>query len=196
MRTFKKPDLNAPRFRPKVFNVLNKDLWKAFKEKYPKYSKISYTTFKEIISRSNEIIRESVINNRDGVELPESLGFLFIGTCKIKSYKSDNINYGKSIKSGVSVTNNNWESDGMLCKIFYTNYAVKYKVRDRQIWTFRPCRLFKRSVAKAYPENWTKYIIIENQVKISKMYSALSYIHYKEKVSKENLKTYNEFDIE
>lgn len=196
VREFRKPDLNAPRFRPKVYNVLNRDLWKAFKEKYPKYANLTYSKFKDIIAKSNKVLWESVVEYRDGVELPESLGYMFLGTCGIKSYKRDNIDYGKSIKSGVKVSNNNWDSDGKLGKIFYTNYAVKYKVRDRQIWTFRPCRQFKRYVAKQYPENWTKYVKVENQIRISKLYTALTYIQFEKKNTEIKLKDYNEFDLD
>jgi len=195
MREFRKPDLNAPRYRPKVLNVLNKDLWKAFKEKYPKYKHITYTVFKKIISEGNRVIWENVIELRDGVELPESLGYVFIGSCTLKKKDRENVDYGKSIKYGTKVTNKNWDSDGKLAKIFYTNYAVKYKVQDRQIWNFVPCRTFKRSVAKAYPENWTKYVQVENNIRISKMYTALTLNQLAQRNTERDIQNYNEFDI-
>lgn len=194
-REFRKPDLNAPRYRPKVYNVLNRDLYKSFKEKYPKYSDLTYAMFKKIISQSNEVIRTSIINYRDGVELPESLGYIFIGSCSMLKKDRENINYGKSIKEGTKVSNINWDSDGLLGKIFYTNYAVKYKVTDRQIWNFIPCRNFKRHVAKTYPENWTRYIKIANTLRVSKLYHALSVKSYQEAIDKNNIQFYNEFDI-
>ena len=194
-REFRKPDLNAPRYRPKVYNVLNEELFKAFKEKYPKYSDLTYKQFKKIIASSNKILWENVIKYRDGIELPESLGYIFIGTCEPVK-KGENINYGKSIKSGIKVSNQNWVSDGKLGKIFYTNYAVKYKVRDRQIWNFIPCRNFKRTVSKEYPENWTKYIRVVNNAKISKMYSLLSSDHRKAASDAAAISNYNEFEID
>ena len=195
MREFRKPDLNAPRYRPKVLNVLNKDLWKAFKEKHPKYKDVSYTTFKNIIKAGNQVIWENVIELRDGVELPESLGYLFVGSCTLKKKDRENIDYGKSIKYGTKVTNKNWDSDGKLAKIFYTNYAVKYQVQDRQIWNFVPCRTFKRAVAKTYPENWTKYVQVENNIRISKLYTALTLNHLEQKNTERDIQNYNEFDI-
>ena len=74
MREFRKPDLNAPRYRPKVYNVLSQDLLTQFKEKYPKYKDLSYQVFKDVIKKANEVLWNTVIENRDGVELPESLG--------------------------------------------------------------------------------------------------------------------------
>ena len=195
MREFRKPDLNAPRYRPKVYSVLSQDLLKLFKEKYPKYNDLSYKTFKDVIKKANTVIWENVIENRDGVELPESLGYVFIGTCN-PAVKKDNINYGKSIKYGTKVSYQNWDSDGKLGKIFYTNYSVKYKVQDRQIWNFVPCRNFKRAVAKEYTENWTKYVKIENNMRISKMYNLLAYEHRKAETASREIQNYNEFDID
>jgi hypothetical protein len=194
-REFRKPDLNAPRYRPKVYNVLSKDLLKAFKEKHPQYKDLTYSTFKHIISKANEKIRNSIIEFRDGVELPESLGYIFIGSCSTLKKGRENIDYGKSIKAGTKISNINWDSDGLLGKIFYTNYAVKYKVSDRQIWNFVPCRQFKRSVAKAYPESWTKYLKVANTLRVSKLYHALTAKDYREAEDKNNMEFYNEFDI-
>lgn len=193
MRQFRKPDLNAPRYRPKAYNVLSTNLLKLFKEKYPKYKDLDYPTFKKVIHKFSQNIWESVLDIRDGIELPESLGYIFIGTC-LNPGSKPNIDYGKSIKYGFQVTNKNWESDGKLGKIFYTNYSVKYKVKDRQIWAFIPCRLFKRTVAKTYPENWTKYVMIDNKLKISKLYTLKSLDQVDKKLETSRLETYNEFE--
>ena len=42
---------------------------------------IDNNKFKKIINLFNERIWKEVIENRDGVELPDSLGYIFIGTC-------------------------------------------------------------------------------------------------------------------
>ena len=88
---FKAPDLNAPRYREKVLGLLNSNLIKEFKEKYPVYENIDDTKLKKIIKLYNTKLWEEVINNREGVELPDSLGYLFIGTCP--AAKSVNTNY-------------------------------------------------------------------------------------------------------
>lgn len=196
MREFKKPNLKAPRYRPKTYNVLNPDLFKQFKEKYPKYDKLSYATFRKIINEASKKIWESVVEYRDGVELPEGLGYLFIGTCVSTGIKTENVNYGKSIKYGLKVTNTNLDSDGKLAKIFYTNYPVKYKVLDRQIWALIPCRNFKRYVSKTYADNWNRYIKMENRFKVSNLYTANFMKNLQQKADNEKVKNYNEFDID
>ena len=82
MKEFKKPDVKAPRFRPEVYNVLNKEFFDLFRKKYPKYKDLDNDSLKRVIKTFNKLIYQTVIDTRDGVQLPESLGWLFIGTCQ------------------------------------------------------------------------------------------------------------------
>jgi len=125
--------------------------------------------------------------------LPEQIGWLFIGTCQ--QSKKDNIDYAKSKKYGVKVTNNNWDTDGKLAKIFFTNYAPKHKMKNREFWGFTACREFKRAVSRSYPENWNMYLQVLSKAKIDKVYNSAVYKDYLNKVSNNALKSYNEFDI-
>jgi hypothetical protein len=166
---FKQPDLNAPRYREKVLGLLNAELINEFKDRNPIYSKIDSSKFKNIIKLFNERIWNEVIENRDGVELPDSLGYLFIGTCP--AAKSVNTNYALSKQYGKVLQNKNWETDGKVAKIFYTNYSTKYRFKNRELWQFVAVRQFKRAVAKSYPEKWRKYITMENKKKVAHMYN-------------------------
>ena len=168
INNFKKPDLNAPRYREKVLGLLNADLINEFKEKNPIYSKIDNNKLKNIIKLFNGRIWEEVIKNRDGVELPDSLGYIFIGTCP--AAKTVNTNYALSKKYGKVLQNKNWETDGNVAKIFYTNYSTKYRFKNRELWQFTAVRQFKRSVASEYPKRWTKYIKMENKKRVADMY--------------------------
>ena len=125
MKEFNKPNVKAPRFRPKVSSVLNKEFFEKFKTKHPKYKNLDNSKLRKLIKLFNEKICDKVIENRDGIELPQQLGWLFIGTCQ-KS-KKENIDFAKSREYGVKVTNKNWETDGKLAKIFYTNHAPKHR---------------------------------------------------------------------
>ena len=165
---FKAPNLNAPRYRKKVLSLLNMDFLKEFKEKYPIYSDIDNKKLKNIIKLYNKKLWEEVIDNRNGVELPDSLGYLFIGTCP--AAKSVNTNYALSRQYGKVLQNKNFETDGKIAKIFYTNYSTKYKFRNRELWQFKATREFKRTVAKTYPEKWTKYIVMKNKNRVADMY--------------------------
>jgi hypothetical protein len=138
-------------------------------------------------------VYNKVIDVRDGVQLPESIGWLFIGTCQ--QSKKQNVNYAKSLKYGVSVSNNNWETDGKLAKIFFTNHAPKHKIKNREFWGFTACRNFKRSVAKTYPENWNMYIVVDATKKLNLTYSKAVYRDRKNKETELALKQYNDSDL-
>lgn len=192
-KEFKLPNIKAPRFRQKAHNVIDKEFFKSFRDKFGKYKNISEGDIKKIVKRFNEVLCETVIETRDGVQLPEGLGHLFIGSCQ--SVKGRNIDYGKSSKYGVTVNNKNWETDGKLAKIFYTCSASKYKYTFRECWGFVACRNFKRTVAKVYPENWTIYVSIDATTKMKKAYTALVLQGIRDRKLQSELKDYNEFDL-
>jgi hypothetical protein len=184
INNFKKPDLNAPRYREKKFGLLNKKTISEFKEKHPLYEHIDNEKLKRIIKLYNYNVWNGVIEFRDGVELPDSLGYLFIGTCK--PGKTVNTNYALSKEYGKVLQNKNWETDGNIGKIFYTNWSTKYRFKNRQLWMFEATRDFKRSVAKEYPKNWQKYLFMKNRYRIAHLYN--------KKIDSKQLESYNEFE--
>jgi hypothetical protein len=190
---YKKPDLNAPRYRPKKLNLTNVNSYNKFLEEYPHIERISIQKFKEVIETFNGKIWQSVIENRDGVELPEQLGYVFIGTCP---RKKSNVDFHKSAEYGVKLQNQNWESDQYLAKIFYTNYESKYKFKHHEMWGFTGVRDFKRTLGKIYPKEWKKYVMVDSMVKVSRIFRKESYIQYREKEVKNLLEEYDEFNLD
>ena len=193
MREFKKPDVKGPRFRPETKNILTKDFFILFKKKYPKYKTIDNIELRKIIKKFNQVVYQTVIDNRDGVQLPEQIGWLFIGTCQ--QSKKENIDYAKSLKYGLRVSNKNWESDGKLAKIFFSNHAPKHKIKNREFWSFVACREFKRSVAKQYPENWQMYVEANPQTKLQYTYGRSLYKNVILKNTEKELQKYNDFEL-
>ena len=193
MREFKKPDVKGPRFRPETKNILTKDFFILFKKKYPKYKTIDNIELRKIIKKFNQVVYQTVIDNRDGVQLPEQIGWLFIGTCQ--QSKKENIDYAKSLKYGLRVSNKNWESDGKLAKIFFSNHAPKHKIKNREFWSFVACREFKRSVAKQYPENWQMYVEANPQTKLQYTYGRSLYKNLKLKNKEKEIHKYNDFEL-
>lgn len=168
MTAFKKPDLSAPRFRAKTKNLLNKELHKAFIKKYPKYEELDSNAFKQIISTYNGKMQDAVINHRDGVKLPESLGYVLITKCDRP--KGSNTDFAASLKYGKKVNHANWDSDNYLAKICYTNYSLKYRFSDRELWGFTPVKQFKSAVAGSFPKMYNKYIHLTENIKLSKLF--------------------------
>jgi len=194
MREFRKPDLSAPRYRVKKKNIITDDYMEEFCSRHPELSKYQKKDIKDIVRKFNGFLWEAIIDSRDGVELPEGLGYVFIGACPY--VKKDNIDYGKSIKYGMAVTHKNYDTDGYLGKIFYSNYSAKYKLRDRSIWAFNGARYFKRAVTKSFKEDWRKYLVIDNTTKVSKMYKKMRQKDYFDTIREKQFNEYNEFDID
>jgi|LauGreDrversion4_2_1035121.scaffolds.fasta_scaffold00413_5 hypothetical protein len=192
MKVFKGPDKKAPRYRQSSLSILNEDLYNKYKLKNP-HSKIDNEKFKAIIGSFNQKLREAVVENRDGVELPEGLGYVFLGSCK--SPKKENLDYKKSTELGQFVLKRNLNSDGYLAKIFYTNYASKYNFANKKLWAFKGAREFTNAVSKAYAENWPKYIVVEDYQLVSSLFrqSTKSFIVKKGTPIPDN---YNEFDLD
>ena len=170
MSTIKKPNLNGPRFRNKRISVLTAECLKRFKEKYPEHSHLDLKEFKKIIMTFNKSIADGIIENRNGVELPEGLGYIFMGTCP--ATKKSNIDFKKSIELGSKVTYRNWDSDNKLLKIFYTNRNSKYPFSNKQVWSFKAVKQFRKSASEAFKENFAKYIQVDPAEKISAKFDA------------------------
>jgi len=193
-KEYKKPDLNAPRYRPTKLNLTNVDFYNRFIQENPKYSNLSIEEFKNVIKTFNGKIWETVINERDGVQLPEQLGYIFIGSCPRKI--TENTDYSKSSHFGVKIQNRNWESDQFVAKIFYTNFETKYRFKNHELWGFSGLRDFKRSVAIHYPKDWKKYIQVDNLLKVSRLFRVEKFKHFKIDETAELLKTYDEFNLD
>jgi hypothetical protein len=193
MYPFKKPDLNAPRFRPESHQVVNTELYKQFIAANPKYNGLDFKSFKEIIYAINGKIWETVIAEREGVELPEQLGYLFIGSCSRKA--GTNADHKKSIEYGQLIQNRNWESDEYVAKIFYTNCETKYRFKNHELWGFTGVRQFKRAIAQEYPISFKRYIVVDNTTRVSRLFRKEKSKEFYEKKLLDHLARYDEFRL-
>ena len=192
VKQYKKPDLNAPRYRPKKLNLTNLDFYNKFIEDNPKHASLTMEQFKNIIKTFNGKIWKNVIDYRDGVELPEQLGYLFIGSCP---RKKSNVDFKKSEHYGVVLQNQNWESDQYIAKIFYTNFETKYRFKHHDIWGFKGLRDFTRGVGQTYPKDWKKYLVVDNLVKISRIFRKEKFKDFKKIETISLLDDYDEFNF-
>lgn len=165
---YKKPDLTAPRFKPKSLGFLNKPFFERFRKKYPAYADISDKQLSDIVIEFNRSLWNTAVEERNGVELPEGLGYIFLGTCQ--PIKKRTTLYGESIKQNMRVKIRNWESDNHLLKIFYSNYAEKYRFRNRHLWQFKGERHFTRAASAAYIKDWKKYVVVEDNITVSSLF--------------------------
>lgn len=193
IKVVNKPDLNAPRYRPERKTVCNKEFFKRFRKKFPQYKNVSDAELRKVINTHSTLMYKEAVENRDGVEFPEGLGFIFIGTCR--AAKKLNLNYKASEEYNAKIQYRNFESDNHIAKIFYTNYANKYKFRNRELWQFKGARNFTRLVSKTYPENWKKYLQVENFELINKYFKKKQIKTYYANKLEVDIQDYNEFEM-
>jgi hypothetical protein len=188
------PDLKAPRFRKSKEGSLNKEFINTLRKNVKSAKDLTDDEIKNIILTFNGNVWKNIIEKRDGVDLPEQLGHIFVGTCKPRKNKITD--FVATIKYNKPIQHKNWESDQHLAKIFYTNHISKYKFRNFELWGFNAVRQFKRTLSKEYPYRWKQYIQVEPNLKISCLYNENFKYRVKEKkIETIDINTYNEFDI-
>jgi hypothetical protein len=185
-------NLKGPRFRASRLNTLSKE-WVSELVSSEKCPIKDEEVVKNILRSVNESIVNAIIEYRDGVELPEQLGYIFLGTCQPKIRK--NVDFKTTDHYLKVIQHRNWESDNYLAKIFYTNYGTKYKFKFHDVWGFKGCRTFTRTVGAEYPKNWKKYIQVDHSLHVSRLYR-----HYLKDVNRavidrERLDDYNPLEL-
>lgn len=193
MKAARKPDLHAPRYRRPATSIVNADFIKQLREKVPGCNVLNDREIKEVIKTFNGILWQTAIDTRDGVELPNQLGHIFIGTCPPK--KAKNVDFKVSAEYLKVIQHRNWESDNYLAKIFYTTFGSKYRFKHHELWAFNPTRAFKREVGKTYPKYWKQYVMVDPTKKISFVYKSDDYKMTRVEEAVNSIDKYNEFEL-
>lgn len=187
------PDLNAPRYREKVHQVLNPGFIEDFKAKYPQYSEYSTSALIKAIKKHNGLIWKHVIDSRDGVELSSGLGLMFIGVMPEKTKSQEPVDWKKSIELGVKVHHRNLQTSGRKFRIVYSRFSANLKYK--RIWCFHGVRQFARSVAQQVPPKWNSLIRVEDYALIQESFKKAEFKDKARIRNKEELKTYNSLEI-
>lgn len=187
-------DVKAPRYKKPFIKTMTSALLEEIQSKVFAAKYLTEEQIKTIIREFNNELIETVINKRDGVEIPSQIGHVFIGTCP-RSHKYKNIDYKKTAELGKAVQHMNWDTDNKLAKIFFTTYASRYKFKNNELWGFSAVRQFKRKIATEYPKNWNMYLQVDPNVKITSLFRSRLYSIERAENDAENLKMYNEFEF-
>lgn len=172
LKIAKPRDRKAPRFRWSKYrhNVLNRDLFKSFKTKFPKSSINEWSKFKAIIEEFNTAFSDEVVTNRDGAKLPGHMGFMALCSFKPKMDKLTPKNWGGIDETGLQIKDLNLQTDELACKIIYSVYHAKYKSNHMHIWKFVGCRQFKTKASMAFRKNFNKFKRLTSKCIVSKIF--------------------------
>ena len=187
------PNITGPRHRKKRSSILTYKFINEFIAKYPVFKDLKKKEWRKIvrsiIEDFHELIWKEIIENRNGVELPNGIGYCYVGVCTPKRRPIDHAN---SLKYNTLIRERNLNTDGKLGKICYTNSVLKYRFENQQIWCFEASRNFKRQFAKEFPENYMNYIILDSSNRIKNTFKKSEYIFKKKNIVPDD---YEEFNI-
>lgn len=211
MGSYKKPDLKAKRNREKVKDYLaypDKDPFGFFarmKEQYPQLAIYSNREIAKWITMYNEAMVElAVTDGWDGIVLPQDLGFVIVTSCKVpEETAARNIDHATSAKVGMPVAYRNAHSSRYVGKIRYYNDIPRHRFLKHKLWTFKPCRKFKRAVSARFKEGrHNEYKQFSKSFRISDIFRKfrckirLSIVDVPVRENMEAWKNYNELRIE
>lgn len=199
---FRVLDLNAPRFIKKRFDILShKQFFSGMKEVHPELATYEDRIISKFIIALNKKIATEIVDNRNGIRLPESLGIAVAGACKISvSTAKRNIDYRASNQTGRIILHTNQTSDGYISKVKYSNASEYQPFKNNHMWCFDATRSVTRSLAKVFKQEggYKKYIVFTTRqhighlirpVKPAKVSKLLT------NIKKKHLDQHNEFDI-
>lgn len=179
---FKKADPKAPRFRPEAFDILNRDnrtFYAEMKKQHPALKKYSNTDIAKCIKLFNMRIAGEVINNRNGVRLPDGMGLVVLGAYKIPEVTGppDPV---ASAALGVTVPHSALHSDSYIAKIKYTNDVDRHMFDNHDLWMFDACRALTRAASAEFKAgNHTRYIVFST-------YEHIAHLFRKQKIAKDD----------
>lgn len=128
------------------FSALNRDVYDKFVEETG--INVDYLTFVNIIQTNSKNIRQSVISEPEGVQLPEGFGCIVVTKYKPKKEKKEkNWDYGNSKKLGKMVPHLNLHSFGFSYAIRW--YQVGTMIKNLRYFSLSKTRSMTRGVAKS-----------------------------------------------
>lgn len=187
MRTnYKKSDPKAPRFRREetdLLNAGNKEFFADMKKRHPELAKYGNGDIAKCIKLCNVALANQVVHNRNGIKLPEGLGVVIAGACKVPDKTAEkNINVEVRNKTGIEVPHSNIHSDGYVAKVKYSSEVDKYMFPNHDFWVFDPGRPLSRALSAEFKKgNHLNYIVFST-------YTHISHLFRPDKIRKEDAK--------
>lgn len=141
--TLRFADLQGPRWNMRKFRkkMISKELYKDWKKNNPG---ITFDQFKHIWKLIATQMQLSIIQEPDGLQLPNGMGKLYVGYVKLKN---PGIDYKTSKEHGVIATFDNYHSYGKPAKIIY-HPCGKYKISTCNLWNFKAITPFRKRVSQ------------------------------------------------
>lgn len=143
-----------------------------------------------IVQEFHQDVIDAVCEHRGGVEMPKNTGLLMIiGYRSSRQYPRFR---GPADRHPTPYSNNH--TDGLKCKIVYSNHERRYRVKDRYIWAFEPEAKFSKAVSRAFAAGYTRFTFSPDKPGFAQKVDMWKEQEQEEKLNR-FLETYNEFSI-
>jgi len=153
------PNLKGTRLRKKTTSIMNRKRFTKFLKQHPEYKGMTISQFNAIVRQFNNDIVDAVIDNCEGVTLPERLGEITI--LSFPSPRRKIIDFGESNKAGELRYHGNWETDNKIGKIVY--HKAYSSIKNGRFLGLIPSREFKTRMSKAFIRFWQRYVYVDNK---------------------------------
>lgn len=165
--------------------------FKQLKAQYPELKQYTNGEIRRHIIAYNKCIADTICTHRDGVELPEHMGTVFVGALKSKNPPID---WTATEKTGKIIYQNSLKSMGYSFIIFYVHSLEKYNFANRGIWKITCTETVTSKVGAAFNKNWKNFISIPSRQHVEGFIKNYWNKYRANKKHKEELKSYNEFE--
>ena len=198
-RQYYKSDPRAPRFIRGSYNILNETFfYRKLKKQYPELAIYSNAQIAKFIYNYNKRIAKEVIDNRNGIKLPDGLGVIVAGACGVsKETAAKNINWHEFKKTGVPVVHQNTNTENLVVRIKYTNVLDRHMFDNRQMWCFDADRTLAKAVSIEFrkPDGWKKYLRFTTRQHMAHLFRKhkIKNTKKKEYTRRDLLESYDEF---
>jgi hypothetical protein len=157
-------DITQPRVKKDYTRVMNAKALEEFVNEYPEYAGITLKELNAILGKFHQNLAQEVIDKREGIALPERLGYLIIASFKRPTSRKI-VNWGESRKQGKLVYHMNWDTDNRIGKIVYRREKVNFGALTN-IWGFTATKCFTTAMSVAFRKQYNKYIFVKKNLYI------------------------------
>ena len=156
-------DLKAPRSKLKGrLSAFSTEFFDFLKEKDPNFPFEKWADFRPTGDALLLAMAEIIASSREAIELPSMIGMLVVVSVD-KPIVKKLVNYKVSIENQRTIFTSNLHTDGRMASIKFSNYYIEYKLKNRDLWRFIPCRVLSRTVSKKFSENPDLYAKIDRE---------------------------------
>lgn len=162
-----KLDPKAPRYRSESTTIATAKFFQKFFKEHPEWKpfrkQFTDAKLKEMIRFVNVDLRQKAIDNRDGVYLPQQMGWIYLGTIKEPKRR---INAKLSNELGYNVNYTNNHTDGKMLKIVHSSGHRSFKYENKDLFRFYAADDFKEHASKEFSKKYMIYFPMENKREI------------------------------